>query len=351
MNAAKLKGFWIRSAVFLTATASLGVQAAGLDGLNDGASNGTNTELTVEGTQFAINGKPTFLLGISYYGALGAPTDNIRQDLDDMQRLGFNWLRLWATWAAFSNDVSAVDAEGAAREPYFSRLKSVVGECNRRGMIVDITLSRGNGITGPARLGQISAHQHAVETLLGGLKGLRNWYLDLSNERNIKDKRYTSFADLQRLRSEARRIDPRRLITASHAGDITHEELKEYLVGVKVDFITPHRPRGGQSASETAAKTREYIALMRQIGRAVPVHYQEPFRRGFGNWDPTAKDFVVDLKGAKEGGAAGWCFHSGDQRREADGRPRRSFDLRQKRLFEGLDREESKFLQTLQIRE
>ena len=37
-----------------------------------------------------------------------------------------------------------------AREPYLSKLQGLVAECDRRGMIVDVTLSRGNGITGPA---------------------------------------------------------------------------------------------------------------------------------------------------------------------------------------------------------
>ena len=31
------------------------------------------TVLGIDGTRFTLNGKPTFLLGISYYGALGAP--------------------------------------------------------------------------------------------------------------------------------------------------------------------------------------------------------------------------------------------------------------------------------------
>ncbi|WP_456337533.1 hypothetical protein [Fervidibacter sacchari] len=68
------------------------------------------TELGVKGSQFTINGKPAFLLGISYYGALGAPKEFILRDLDDIQRYGFNWLRVWATWSAFGKDVSAVDA-------------------------------------------------------------------------------------------------------------------------------------------------------------------------------------------------------------------------------------------------
>jgi hypothetical protein len=113
------------------------------------------TELDVRDTRFTVNGTPTFLLGVSYYGALGAPADFVHRDLDDMQRHGFNWIRLWATWAAFTNDVAAVDGEGRAREPFLGRLTSLLAECGRRGLVVDVTLSRGNGVTGPARLATI----------------------------------------------------------------------------------------------------------------------------------------------------------------------------------------------------
>ena len=75
------------------------------------------TELGVRDARFTLNGEPVFLLGSSYYGALGAPEGFIRQDLDDLQRHGFNWIRVWATWAAFTNDVAAVDGEGGPREP------------------------------------------------------------------------------------------------------------------------------------------------------------------------------------------------------------------------------------------
>jgi hypothetical protein len=73
------------------------------------------------------------------------------------------------------------------------------------------------------------------------------------------------------------------------------------------------------------------------VGRVVPVHHQEPFRRGYGNWEPSAEDFLTDLRGAVAGGAAGWCFHNGSQRKAPGQKPRRSFDLRERRLFEQLD--------------
>jgi hypothetical protein len=80
------------------------------------------------------------------------------------------------------------------------------------------------------------------------------------------------------------------------------------------------------------------------MGKVVPLHYQEPFRRGYDDWDPVSNDFLVDLKNAKENGAAGWCFHNGDNRNRVDGRPRKSFDMRPEEggLFNQLDEEDEK---------
>lgn len=296
------------------------------------------TELGIQGTQFTLNRKPTFLFGISYYGALGAPKAFIERDLADMQRHGVNWIRVWATWGAFGSDVSAVDGEGRPREPFLGRLKRLVAACDRRGMAVDVTLARGNVVK------TLEAHRRAVETLITGLKSYRNWYLDLANERNIGDARFVGFDELKALRETARRLDPRRLVTASQGGDIGRDELREYLLTAQVDFICPHRPREADSPAQTEVRSREYLVRMKEIGRVVPLHYQEPFRRGYGRWQPRSEDYLTDLRGARAGGAAGWCLHNGDERDKPDGRPRRSFDLREKRLFEQLDEEERKAL-------
>jgi hypothetical protein len=305
------------------------------------------TQLGIHGTQFTINDKPTFLFGISYYAALGAPDEAVRRDLADLKRHGFTWVRVWATWAAFGNDVSAVDADGKPRAASLKQLQRLVAACDQAGIVVDVTLSRGNGITGPPRLQTLEAHRRAVETLVTALKPYGNWYLDLANERNVPDKRFTSFADLKELRELARKLDPHRLVTASHAGDFSRADLREYLLTVRVDFLSPHRPRTAGSSKQTEAKSKEYLAWMKEFGRLVPLHYQEPFRRDFGPWQPRTEDYVTDLKGALAGGAAGWCWHNGDNRAARDGRPRRSFDLREKRLFEQLDEEEAKALPLL----
>jgi len=309
----------------------------------------TEPDLVIKGTHFTLDGEPVFLLGISYYGALGAPREAILRDLDEMKTYGFNWIRVWATWAAFDNDVAAVDANGEARQPFLDNLKWLIEQCGQRGMIVDVTLSRGNGVTGAPRLQTPETHQRAARTLTQSLQSLRNWYLDMGNERNIKDKRYISLDELADVRKLVKSLDPRRLVTASWGGDMDKEELRRSLLEVQLDFIAPHRPRGAGSAEETARQTGVYFEWMKEIGRMVPVHYQEPFRRGYSSqsFDPQAADFVKDLKGAIQGGAAGWCFHNGDQRSRDDGQPRRSFDMRGKRLFEQLDEVEMDFLKQL----
>ncbi|MDO9254702.1 MAG: nitrilase-related carbon-nitrogen hydrolase [Bacteroidales bacterium] len=297
------------------------------------------TELGIKGTQFTINGIPTFLYGISYYAGLGASEEFILKDLADIKEHGFNWIRLWANWNGFNNDVSAVDSIGNPREPFFMKLKWIVSECDRQGIIVDVSLTRGKDNAGP-RLQTLDSHRRAVEAIVKLLKPYKNWYLDLANERDVKDQRFVSFEELKQLCETAKQIDSGLLVTASAGNDINRDDLREYLQTVHVDFICPHRPRNTGSIEQTQAKTLEYLAWMKEMGRMLPVNYQEPFRRGYTTWQPKAGDFVADLLNAKTGGAAGWCFHNGGQRDQVDEKPRRSFDMSEKRLFDQLDKDE-----------
>jgi hypothetical protein len=297
----------------------------------------TRTQVGVRGSGFTVNEAPVFLLGCSYYGGLGGDAKSWQADLDDLERAGFNWIRVWATWGAYGHDVSAVDADGRPREPYLEKLKSLVVECDRRGIIVDVTLSRGNGSTGPARLQSQEAHRRAVETLVTALKSRQNWYLDLANERNIRDVRFVGIADLKVLRDRVRELDPSRLVTASHGGDLSADDLRKYLIDAALDFVSPHRPRDRESPGQTEQRTREWLHAMESLGRVVPIHFQEPFRRGYQGYAPDASDYQTDLRGALVGGAAGWCFHNGSSRGAADEQPRRSFDLSVNRLWVQLD--------------
>jgi hypothetical protein len=310
------------------------------------------TTLSISGAHFLINDQPTFLLQFSYFGALGAPVEFIMRDLDDFQNRGFNSLRIWATWNSEANNISAVDENGDPREPFLERLLSLVVECNRRGLIVDVTLTRGKSAsvsTPTGFLPNFAAHQRAVHTLVTVLHPHRNWYLDLANEHDVRDARFVPDNELKALREQVRHLDPQRLVTASFGGhDLTPDQIRENVEAIGLDFLCPHRPRSAQSAAETESVTTASLATMQKFGRIVPIHYQEPFRRGYGDWRPSSADFLADLRGAIAGGAAGWCFHNGSQKGSPDNQPRRSFDLHAKRLFDQLDLEERKFVETAQ---
>ena len=97
------------------------------------------TTLSVSGTQFTVNGQKTFLLGCSYYGALTARDEWIRADLRCLRRWGFNWIRVWATWAPYDLDVSVVDDRGQLRWGLHGRI------ANRPAHRVEITVDGQTG--------------------------------------------------------------------------------------------------------------------------------------------------------------------------------------------------------------
>jgi len=306
----------------------------------------SDTRLGISGTLFTINNKPAFLYGISYYSALGASYSSIKKDLADIKKYRFNWIRVWVNWVGTDTDISAVDDDGNAIPIYMNKLKWLVGQCNRRGIIVDVTLAHGNNKDSRS-LKTTKAHTQAIKSVISALGGYYNWYIDLANEHDVDDSRFVSFDDLHILRTLCKELDPGLLVTASAGNDISYNDLKLYLQWVKVDFIAPHRPRKPASAAQTGAKTREYLEWMKMLGKVIPVHYQEPFRRGYTDWQPQVNDYITDLFGAVSAGAAGWCFHNGDQRSDSEHQPARSFNMRERRLFEQLDSVESSAIKTI----
>ena len=305
---------------------------------------------------FLVNGQPTFLLGASYYGGLALETSEVEKDFVELVRLGFNWVRLWCTWGAFGNDVAAVDTKGRAREPYLTRLLDMCRLGERLGLIVDVTFSRGipteaqaaneavyKYASRPWMYSPVVTHQdhmEAVRTITTALRFLRNVYIDVANERNCPAQFPLSFTDAGDMIRLVHELDPERLVTVSHGSDIPDAAVADYVLTAGVDFLTPHCERSAKSARQMADKTRHYRQLLAEVGRPMPVHMQEPFRCDFSPWQPTAEDFLIDLAGAVQGGAAGWCFHNGYNCHSQDWRPRRSFDLREGRLFEQLDETE-----------
>lgn len=316
--------------------------------------------LKIDGERFLLNGQAVFLLGASYYAGLGAAADVVERDFTELRRLGVNWVRVWCTWGAYGYDISAVDARGAAGEPYLSRLVELCRQADRLGLVVDVSFQRAvtadkaaadKGLAGFARMPWMQSpiathedHLRAVATVTEALRGAGNVYIDVSNERDLPHDLVVSFEDAGELIARVRQVDQHRLVTVSGIGDCAGEDLRNYLSVAKVDFLAPHRHRGSDSPAQTLAVTQQLRREMVELGRPVPIHYQEPLRRDHMGWDPSVEDFLTDLDGAVRGGAAGWCFHNGFSR-SADGCPRRSFDLRDGSLFDQLDAVELAVLQ------
>lgn len=295
------------------------------------------TVLGARAGHLTVNGQPTFLLGVGYFGGLGAPEGGVRRDLDDLQRCGVNWVRIWANWRAGGVDVAAIDRAGNPREPFLSKLQWFVKECDRRGLVVGVSLGRGSehgevGLTGA------EAHRRAVMTLLKALGVFGNWYLDLATHRNLRDARFVCLEEVKALRDAVKAEDSQRLVTVTHSGDLRRTEFLNYLLVAGVDFICVQRPCTPK-AGRTDAWTTQYRAWLREAGWEVPILYHESLRRGlFAGWTPTATDLLQDLHAAWSTGAAGWCFVPND-------RVRQVFDLRRSRLWDQLDEEERAFLQ------
>jgi len=288
------------------------------------------TALSIAGAQFCLNGEPTFLLGCSYYGGCGANNTYMEADLRWLRRNGFNWVRVWAMWNAYEN-VSVTDKTGASRRPYMERLRNLVEFADSLGMVVDVTFHRDNNA---------QEHWAALETVTRELEGYPNVYFDLANERDVRDARYVELTELGKMRDMVKSIDPGRLVTASGTWG-NEAELREYIEVAKLDFVAPHLARTPEAPSRTEDTTRVYLAQLAAIGHALPVHYQEPFRRDYNphHFQPVVDDFLTDALGAIKGGAAGWCLHNGSNRAAADERPRRCFDMRpsEGRLYVQLD--------------
>lgn len=285
--------------------------------------------VTTDGRFFTLDGAATYLNGVSYYGSQSISTPSfVTQDLDDMVAGGFNWIRVWAFWEYPdpSENVSVMTQNGVVREPYMTRLKTLIAECNSRGMVVDVSLRHDTSSTRyPSNLSQ---HLACVQTLAQHLLPYRNVYIDVSNERDVRDSRYVSLSDCGQLVSAIKAIDSGRLCTASGVPE-SQSELNEYRAVAHVDFITPHLGRNADDPAQTVNRVRECVTWMGNLGFRFPIHLQEPFRRGYSTtYDPVVEDYYRDCSGGKIAEAAGWCLHNGDNKYSPPSyRPWRCFNM------------------------
>ena len=278
--------------------------------------------ITSDGAFFTIDGEPAFLSGISYYAGTSVDSPGaLIGDLDQMKGYGLNWIRVWTFWSVQGTNYGVTTEEGVVREPYMTRLKTIITECDRRGMIVDVTMHRGK--SGPPS--NQAQHLKCARTLARELLLYRNVYIDIANECDVGDARHVGHVEVGELIAAIKKIDPDRLCTASAAPG-SQKDLDKYLTIGKCDFICPHLRRDARAAAETFATVGKFIKWMDKLGKRVPIHLQEPFRRDYSRgWQPVQEDYFQDATGGKSAGAAGWCLHNGSNNFSDNERPFRSF--------------------------
>ena len=285
--------------------------------------------ITADGRYFTIDGVPTYLNGISYYAGCSVSNPSwVTQDLDDMVADKLNWIRVWTHWDSAG---SVTTTNGTVREPAMSRLKTLISECNSRGMIVDVSMSRGGS---PSPSNQAD-HLACARTIATQLLPYRNVYIDIGNERDVGDARFVSYADMAELITAIKMIDPNRLCTASGVPS-DQKDLNQYLSVGHCDFISTHLCRDAECPAQTINTVKTFITWMNNLGKRVPVHLQEPFRRDYASYQPVQDDFYRDNGGGKLAEAAGWCLHNGSNHGKS---PWRSFNMTgdKGRLYAQLD--------------
>jgi hypothetical protein len=229
----------------------------------------------VAGTRLTLDGRPFPLTGLSFYNALYNPTFN--RDADERRRwlrvfqdYGVNTLRVWCQWdyapprvfVDVAPEHSMYTETGEVREPPFERLVSLIGEADRLGMVLEVTLfSHEKQPNLP-----VPVLERGARALAERLVPFRNVIVQLWNEDST---------EWRRLFRAVREADPARLITSSPGvsnvlGD--DEQNEAY------DLLTPHTIRRSPDAPFWEVAPAQIASLIERFGK--PVVDDEPARNG-----------------------------------------------------------------------
>lgn len=248
------------------------------------------SEITVSGTRFLLDGKPFPYTGISFFNAVYNPSFNQSSEarakwLGKFQRYGITVLRVWAQWDTKRPFVDGCPEctlyypDGRLREANVERLKQIVADADRAGMVVELVLFAEQSWAEKIRLGPAESDR-AVAALTRELKPWRNLTFQVWNE--------FSERVLDHLKT-IRANDPKRLVTNSpgFAG-----ELGDGAQNRALDYLTPHTSRQDSGRNwEIVPKEIEYLlALYRK-----PVVDDEPARNGTRSYGgPRDKTWPAD---------------------------------------------------------
>jgi hypothetical protein len=278
--------------------------------------------VTVSGTSFHVDGRQTFLLGVSLFDALG-PTPPRDLDLDTLREWGVRIVRVWAHW-----NEPIYQADGTLTTQGRARLVQLTERLRARGLILELVLLRPGQLPGQRFVifTAEAARVGAVQAITSAVRDYRNVVFDLYNEHDHSDGPI-SHAGARVLRDAVKAIDPARLVTISSAGDEERNLREEAGAGpgaVGVDIIAPHFQRSDDWAPATGKRIGALRTVLDRIGRRLPIYLNEERRtEPRVALDPAA--YRGAFAEAVQAGAAGWVFHTAA-----------GFSLRQRTFLEAL---------------
>lgn len=276
--------------------------------------------LSISGSRLAVGGAERWLAGISLFDAVGstAPSD---EDLDTLARWGISIVRVWAHW-----NEPIYDARGALHAQGQARLHRLIERLRARGLILELVLLRPGQLPGErfALFGSADARIRAVREIARSLRPYRNALFDVYNEHDHPHGPI-SHRELRVLRDAVKDVDPDRLLTVSsteyHFLDPksvlneggranVREEVSMDEGSVGVDLLAVHPPFTSDWAEAATGRIRTLRNALRELGRDVPIYVNEGPRARPGEPRIPAETYLVAANGTREGGAAGWVFHT-----------------------------------------
>ena len=293
------------------------------------------TDLNIKGSQFLINNKPTFLFQLNYYSALEASRYSIEQDLDDMQRLGINSIRIGIKCNTSGEDISVTDTMGNPIPQKMNKLRWILAECDRRGVIVGLAFPNTENF---------KVQQKAVSAVASELKVLQNWYVDFSMEPDNHGE-VIPINQLQELRDIVKQKAPGLPFALSIDDGLSENEMRSLLLNVNIDFI--NLPGKFAEPSNSTKIIRQCMLWMKKFGREVPVNCQVSINHDLQKeFYPLASNMIIGLHESIKHGTAGWCVCLRGNGNELDGQSC-AYSLAGQRLFDQLDTDVHHILSTL----
>jgi hypothetical protein len=300
--------------------------------------------LGANGARLTLDGRPEFLLFVSYFDGLRSP--HIERDFEYLgSQTRVRGVRVLPNWLRCDEDIHdphcspARDglfdaAAGSVRADRLEALQHLIAVAGAQGLVVDVTFTRET--LAPEM--PVDAYERAIVRTAAALKPFRNVLFDIQNE---FDKNGLSPDEVGTIREGIRRVDPARLVAASGSGGYTPQEAARLAFDHGLDLLALHDPRreGSWFRRNTIA---DLVAKARDVpGRALPLYFQEPTAWGTRSDDDEVVAHFLEAAGSAErAGAAAWTFHQrvGFNLERESFRTRLGRDAPMKHLLESLGR-------------